>query len=112
MADYVTEISEEYLEHAEYNYIDFLIILIKFQIFSAFEKLAIRVLDKFLEKNSDAVRSLLLKKTLYFDLNILEMAQIGRCKEFAAHSAVQNLLTSIWIGHSKYYESFNKNFKV
>ena len=39
------------------------------------------------------------------------MAQIGDCKKFVAHPAVQNLLSSMWVGQSSYKIGFKQNLK-
>ena len=48
----------------------------------------------------------------YFDLNILEMAELGDCKKFISQPTVQNMLTSVWIGQESYKTGLKKTLKV
>ena len=48
----------------------------------------------------------------YFDLNILEMAELGDCKKFISQPTVQNILTSVWIGQESYKTGLKKTLKV
>ena len=42
----------------------------------------------------------------------LKMAQIGNCKNFIAHPAVQSVLTTIWVGQTAYKAGFKDRIKV
>ena len=55
---------------------------------------------------------ILMSKIMYFNLNILEMAEIGDCKKFISEPTVQNILTSVWLGQESYKTGFIKNLKV
>ena len=55
---------------------------------------------------------ILMSKIMYFNLNILEMAEIGDCKKFISQPTVQNILTSVWLGQESYKTGFRKNLKV
>jgi hypothetical protein len=70
-------------------------------------------LDVFDANTDDRInRDILMNKILYFQIDTLQMAQIGDCKQFVAHSAVQNLLTSIWLGQISFKIGFKQNMKV
>ncbi len=79
---------------------------------SYFENLSLGVLNVFDINTDDRINiEILLNRILYFKTHTLQMAQIGDCKQFVAHPAVQNLLTSIWIGQISFKIGFKQNLK-
>jgi hypothetical protein len=81
--------------------------------FSYFEDLAINVLTIFDDYTDDRYNlDILMSKITYFNLNILQMAEIGDCKRFISQPTVQNILTSIWLGQESYKTGYRKTIKV
>ena len=80
---------------------------------SFFEELAIGVLDVY-DTNTDDRENIhiILDKNAFYDMTPLDMAQIGDCKNFIAHPAVQSVLTTIWVGHTAYKAGFMDQIKV
>jgi hypothetical protein len=87
--------------------------LYKINFFRFFENLATGVLDVFDANTEDRHNiSLLLNQVFFFKTYVLKMAEIGHCKKFVAHIAVQNLLTSIWYGKNRFKRGFVQNLQV
>jgi hypothetical protein len=80
---------------------------------SYFEDVAISVIEIFDDNTEDEYNlDILMCKIKYFNLNILEMAELGDCKKFISQPTVQNILTSVWLGQESYKTGFTKTFKV
>ena len=70
------------------------------------------MLDVYDVNNDDRKNFLiLLNPIIYFKTHPLQMAQIGDCKQFVAHPAVQNLLTSFWFGQINIKIGFKQDLK-
>lgn len=95
MANQVKDLQAELLKHADY-----------------FEDLAISIIEIFDDNTEDEYNlDILMCEIKYFNLNILEMAELGDCKKFISQPTVQNILTSVWLGQESYKTGFTKTFK-
>jgi hypothetical protein len=84
-----------------------------FSLKSYFEDLAIRVIEIFDDNTEDEYNlDILMCEIKYFNLNILEMAELGDCKKFISQPTVQNILTSVWLGQESYKTGLTKTLKV
>ncbi|CAF4674072.1 unnamed protein product, partial [Rotaria sp. Silwood2] len=67
-----------------------------------FEDLAVQILEKLYEANSQAcLKSIIRQIPSYGNATWLELAVEANAKEFIAHRAVQDLFNDIWFGYIK-----------